>query len=209
MARSCRAPVLKEEEAPLTESGAYPGRSFPKPRCDEWSNRSGNATASRCFQSCDSGQSNSHDGVRRSLIRPRGGCRNLSEALVLTFPNELRFLALVRLVLSGLAAQIDLPYEQVDDLQLTVEGALAGEAPSGDEVTLRIEPGKEALSVWIRPIGVRPATDDRLERSDGLDFDRIAGKLVDAVEIVTLDGNEWLRLEKRIPENASGAGSRS
>lgn len=132
----------------------------------------------------------------------------MSEALVLTFPNELRFFALVRLVLSGLAAQIDLPYEQVDDLQLAVEGALAGESPSGDEVTLRIEPGKEALSVLIHPVSVRPTTAAGLERADGLAFDRIATKLVDTVEMVTVDGDEWLRLEKRIPAGVGKAGSK-
>jgi hypothetical protein len=111
--------------------------------------------------------------------------------------------------MSGLAAQIDLPYEQIDDLQLAVEGALAGESTSGAEMTLRIEPSGGSLLVWIRPITVRPRGDEGLERSDGLGFDRIASKLVDAVEIVELDGEDWLRLEKRIPAGASRAGSTS
>jgi hypothetical protein len=126
---------------------------------------------------------------------------SLSDALVLTFPNELRFFALVRLVLSGLAAQLDLPYEQVDDLQLAVEGALAGESPPGDEVTMRIEPRKEALSVWIRPIGARqPGSNNGSDNALG--FQRIAGKLVDSFEVVNEGGHEWLRLEKRIQAGA-------
>jgi anti-sigma regulatory factor (Ser/Thr protein kinase) len=127
----------------------------------------------------------------------------LSEALVLTFPNESRFFALVRLVLSGLAAQLDLPIERIDDLQLAVEGALAGESPPGDEVTLRIEPRQEALSVWIRPIGVRA---DRAERAEGLGFDRIAAELVDSAEVVTVDGIDWLHLEKRVQASSGDSG---
>jgi hypothetical protein len=134
------------------------------------------------------------------------GALKLSEALVLTFPNELRFLALVRLVVSGLAAQLDLPYERVDDLQLAVEGALAAESPRGDQVTLRIEPRKEALSVWIHPIGIRSIPENRLEPGDGLGFDQLAAELVDSVEIVTLDGKDWLHLEKRILANSGDSG---
>jgi anti-sigma regulatory factor (Ser/Thr protein kinase) len=129
----------------------------------------------------------------------------LSDALVLTFPNEPRFFALVRLVLSGLAAQLDLPYERVDDLQLAVEGALAAESLPGGEVTLRIEPRKEALSVWMSPPGVQSISRDKPHREDGLGFDRIAAELVDAAEIVMVEGKKWLRLEKRIPANVGGS----
>jgi anti-sigma regulatory factor (Ser/Thr protein kinase) len=127
----------------------------------------------------------------------------LSDALVLTFPNEPRFFALVRLVLSGLAAQLDLPYERVDDLQLAVEGALAAESPPGGEVTLRIEPRKEALSVWMSPLGGQSISSDQPERTLG--FQQIAAELVDAVEIVMVEGKNWLRLEKRIPANVGGS----
>ena len=44
----------------------------------------------------------------------------MSEALVLTLHNERRFYGLIRLLISGLASQFDLPYEQMDDLQLAV-----------------------------------------------------------------------------------------
>jgi anti-sigma regulatory factor (Ser/Thr protein kinase) len=111
----------------------------------------------------------------------------LTEALVLTFPNEPRFFALARLVLTGLAAQLDLPYEQVDDLELAVEGALAGYSSAGDEVTLRIEPAVGALAVLISPAGDA----------------RVAAALVDAAEVVTLEGREWLRLEKQVAAIAS------
>jgi len=140
-------------------------------------------------------------------IRPRGSPAQLSDALVLTFPNESRFFALVRLVLSGLAAQLDLPYEQVDDLQLAVEGALAGESPPGDVVTLRIEPREESLSVSLSPIS--SGASSNAEGGDGLGFNRIAGKLVDVVEIVTVDGSDWLRLEKRIPAGIGDSGAKT
>ncbi len=124
----------------------------------------------------------------------------MDDALELTFPNELRFFALVRLVLSGLAAQLELPYERVDDLQLAVEGALAGKSPPGEKVTLRIEPRPEALSVSISPIEAVPASGAQ-DTNGAFGFDRIAAKLVDSVEVVSVDGTEWLRLEKRIPAN--------
>jgi anti-sigma regulatory factor (Ser/Thr protein kinase) len=140
--------------------------------------------------------------IGSTLKSTREVAATMAEGLVLTFPNEPRFLALVRLVLSGLAAQLDLPYERVDDLQLAVEGALASEGPAGGEVTLRFEPGKHALLVLMSPVAGQSLAEGRPERGNGLGFDRIAAELVDSVEVVTIDGKDWLRLEKRIPARA-------
>ena len=119
-----------------------------------------------------------------------------AEALVLTLHNEPRFYGLVRLVISGLASQFDLPYEQMDDLQLAIETVLARDSHQGEEFTLRIEPREDRMSVWLRPV-------DEHEPDDGdsnqIGLDRVLRNLVDGVELVSLDDARWLRLEQRIP----------
>ena len=111
-----------------------------------------------------------------------------NDAVVLTLPNEPRFLSLVRLVLSGLASQRDLRYEQSDDLQLAVETALADKSISSAEITLRIEPLEDRVAVSIHPVG------NGSERAD-----RILSTLVDSVATVALeDGEQWLRLEQHV-----------
>jgi hypothetical protein len=80
---------------------------------------------------------------------------------------------------------------------------LAASSSAGAEVTLRIEPREEALSIWIHPSGRRPVPENRPGASDGLGFERIAARLVDAFEVVRLDGKDWLHLEKRAPANSA------
>ena len=124
----------------------------------------------------------------------------MSDALVLTLPNEGRFLGLVRLFISGLASQFDLPYEQMDDLQLAVETVLARDSHQGGEVTLRIEPLEGCIVVSLRPVDERVPEDGS---SNEVGLDRLLAALVDAVEVVSLEGERWLRLEQRIPVRAA------
>jgi hypothetical protein len=123
-----------------------------------------------------------------------------ADALVLTLHNEPRFYGLVRLVVSGLASQFDLPYDQMDDLQLAIETVLARDSHQGDEFTLRIEPREDRISVWLRPV-------DEHEPEDGdqnqIGLDRVLGTLVDVVDLVSLEEARWLYLEQRIPSRES------
>ena len=116
----------------------------------------------------------------------------------MTLRNERRFYGLVRLLVSGLASQFDLPYEQMDDLQLALETVLARDSHQGEEVTLRIEPGEESIVAWLRPVDV-----DKHELDEGqsgqVGLGRVLANLVDVVEVVSLDGERWLYLEQRIP----------
>jgi hypothetical protein len=115
----------------------------------------------------------------------------MPDALVLTLPNEQRFLPLARLMLGGLASQFDLPYEQLDDLQLAVEAVLAEESTVDSQVTLRIE----AIGGTVA-VSIHPAFGDQ---SDGFALERVLSTLVDTVTTVTLeDGKRWLRLEQHL-----------
>jgi len=120
----------------------------------------------------------------------------MTDVLELTVPNEHRFLPLARLMLGGLASQFDLPYEQLDDLQLAVEAVLAEESPAESHVTLRIEAIGDTVAVSIHPgFG---------DQSEGFALERVLATLVDTVTTVTLeDGKQWLRLELHLtPSNS-------
>jgi hypothetical protein len=120
----------------------------------------------------------------------------MGSALSLTIPGERRFLGVARLLVGGLAARLDLPYEQMDDLQLAAESALASEPP-GNEVTLELEVGEEAVELRIGPFDAR-ALDRSVDREE-LRLDRLLSMLVDRVDVVQHDGAQWLLLEKRVP----------
>lgn len=120
----------------------------------------------------------------------------MGPGLSLTIPGERRFLGVARLLVGGLAARLDLPYEQMDDLQLAAESALASE-PAGNEVTLELEVGEDAVQLRIGPFDKR-ALNDHCD-VDELGLDRLLSMLVDRVEIVQHDRTDWLLLEKRVP----------
>src|SRR5262249_42883129 len=111
-------------------------------------------------------------------------------------PGERRFHGVARLLVGGLAARLDLPYEQMDDLQLAAESVLASERP-GNEVTLELEVGEETIEIRIGPFHRRSLAQHQDE--DQLGLDRLLSTLVDRVDIVQQNGSDWLVLEKRVP----------
>jgi anti-sigma regulatory factor (Ser/Thr protein kinase) len=129
----------------------------------------------------------------------------VTETLVLTLPNEERFLALIRLVVGGFASKLDLPYEQMDELQLAVETVLSRAADHGVAVTLRVEAQEHGISVSVRPVDEMALRDVHPDRG-GLGLGQILSTLVHSVEVITLGGEQWLRLAQSIPSKAPASG---
>jgi serine/threonine-protein kinase RsbW len=125
------------------------------------------------------------------------------DTIEVTVPNERHLFHVARLVVGGLAARLDLTYEQIDDLQLAVETVLAREAEDGGQVTLAIEVGERSLELRIGPLHAAPlAADLDSAQDDGLGLGRLLSTLVERVETVERDGAAWLLLEKRVPTPA-------
>jgi hypothetical protein len=110
------------------------------------------------------------------------------DAITLTVPAERRFLGVVNLVLGGLGSRLDLPYAQVDDLQLAVDSVLAqGDPLSNGELTVEIEVGDGRLIVRIGPLVDGGASDDGLKR--------VLAPLVASAWPLDREGREWMQLE--------------
>ena len=121
-----------------------------------------------------------------------------TDSIRLTVPNERQFFGLVRLLVGGLSARLELAYEQMDDLQLAVESILLDGLPAGKNVTLEAFIEDKQVAVWVGPLsrGIRARED---ERDTAIDFERLLATLVDQARIVERVGQRWLCLEKRIP----------
>ena len=130
----------------------------------------------------------------------------MTDTLILTIPNERRFLAVVRHVLGGFASQLDLPYELMDDLQLAVETVLARAADHGAALTLRVAPGDQGLSVFVGPIDETALGESRPDREAGPSLRQILSTLVTSAEVVLLDGGRWLGIEQHVPSRGAAAG---
>ena len=122
---------------------------------------------------------------------------NVSDGLSLTMAGGRRHLGVARLLVGGLAARLDLPYEQMDDLQLAAESVLAADAVGNGEVVLELELGESAIGIHIAPFDARSFESNGAEND--LSLDRLLTALVDDVRVTHRDGLDWLELEKRVP----------
>jgi hypothetical protein len=132
------------------------------------------------------------------------------DAITLTVPTERRFAAVVRLVVGGLAARLDLPYEQVDDLQLAVETILARDLPAGETFTLEVNVDNAVAALRLGPL--EEAIRDQLEPEDGeradeLALGRLLASLVEEVRLLERGDDVWIELAKRVPQRPTSVAS--
>ncbi len=126
----------------------------------------------------------------------------MREAITLTVPFERPYQGVVRLVLGGLAARLDLPYETLEDLQLAVETILGNDAYAvGHEVSVEVQVDGSILAVAVGPLEPGALEHD-LEASDdvqGVALGRLLAATMGEHELEARDGQGWLRMRKPIP----------
>lgn len=109
---------------------------------------------------------------------------SVTDRIVLTLPSGERYRAVATLVVSGVGARLELPYERTDDLQLALLSAL--DAAADDEVTLEIDAGADGLTLTLGPLREGSETDTGLAL--------VLSRLVDEVEHERRDGASWVAL---------------
>ena len=125
----------------------------------------------------------------------------MPDRIELTAPVDRSFDPVVRLVLGGIADRIDLPFEELDDLQLAVE-RLRAEAGSQETLSLSIELTPKSVRVRLGPLRER-AIADALQGPESppgeLGLRRILETVVDSFGVEEAAGGELVvRLEKRV-----------
>src|SRR5262245_48479101 len=100
----------------------------------------------------------------------------------ITLPGD-RYVGVARLVVAGVAARLDLRFEEVDDLQLALESVLRIVFDSSKQATVSVAVDDEALAVSIGPAGrellEQPLVDDAPRES--IDLRTVLAQLVDRV----------------------------
>jgi hypothetical protein len=132
-------------------------------------------------------------------------------AIKLSIPHEAPYHGVARLVVGGLAARLDVSYEQLEDLQLALASVLEeGGYVRDAQVNVELEVREGGLSMLVGPLdGRRLRADLEEEESDErIGLGRLLGTLVETVSVEGRDDGEWLRLEKRVrvlrPEGSRG-----
>lgn len=121
------------------------------------------------------------------------------DSIELTLPAGREWHSVARLVLGGVADRVNLPYEDLDDLQLAVERLLV-EAASQETVRLRIDIGEQGVRVGVGPLA-EAAIAEALQGPDAapgeLTLRRILQTVVDSFGVEEAEeGGIVVRLQK-------------
>jgi anti-sigma regulatory factor (Ser/Thr protein kinase) len=124
----------------------------------------------------------------------------MTGAIKLKIPHEPPYHGVALLVVGGLAARLDLSYEQLEDLQLALESVLEnGSYARNSEVTVELDVQDDALAMIVGPLdgkALKPDLED--ERDDRIALGRLLGTLVEDITVESRGDGDWLRLEKRV-----------
>jgi hypothetical protein len=120
----------------------------------------------------------------------------IADEICLTLPADDAFHGVAHLVLGGLAARLNLTFENLEDLELALDALL--ERPSdGREVTLRVLVEDGELRTTLGPFSALRA-DLEEGGADSLNLGRILDTVCDSVEIEDRDGSQWAVLTKQL-----------
>lgn len=124
----------------------------------------------------------------------------MTTAIKLSIPHEPPYHGVARLVVGGLAARLDVSYEQLEDLQLALASVLdEGGYVRNPQVTVELEVLEGALSMLVGPLdGRRLRADLEDDSEDRIGLGRLLGTLAESVGVENREDGEWLRLEKRV-----------
>jgi hypothetical protein len=124
----------------------------------------------------------------------------MSRAIKLSIPHEPPYHGVARLVVGGLAARLEVSYEQLEDLQLALASVLEeGSYVRNSHVNVELEIQDGGLSMLVGPLdGRRLRADLEEESEERIGLGRLLRTLVEDVGVQGRPDGEWLRLDKRI-----------
>jgi serine/threonine-protein kinase RsbW len=118
----------------------------------------------------------------------------LSDEITLVFPAQEDFHPVAHLVVGGLAARLDLTYEQLEDLQVAVDALLGCRDDEGD-VSVIVTVESDIVRTTVGPFAAHALAE--LERdSRALGLRRVLETVTDSVQVEERDGGTWVALTK-------------
>jgi hypothetical protein len=119
----------------------------------------------------------------------------MSDEIVLTLPEQDEFRNVAHLVVGGLAVRLNLTFENLEDVQVALEGLLSrakGEVTLG----LRLEP--DGLAMNVGPFDCDGLRGELEDDQGELGLRRVLETVSDGVEVVRRDDGCWVALRKRV-----------
>lgn len=119
------------------------------------------------------------------------------DQITLTLPRERPFFGIAHLVIGGLAARLDLSYDELEDLQ-TALTSLLGRRDHAHDLTLVVRIGDDQLEAAVGPFDATTVAELDREAGPEVGLRRVLDTVVDSVEVTKRDGQPWVTLHKSI-----------
>jgi anti-sigma regulatory factor (Ser/Thr protein kinase) len=124
----------------------------------------------------------------------------VTDTIRLTIPHQPPYHGVALLVVGGLAARLDLSYENLEDLQLALENVLEnGGYAREPQVTVELEVEDGSLAMTVGPLdgeAVKAALEE--DGDDRISLGRLLATLVEDVQLKRREDGHWLRLDKNM-----------
>jgi hypothetical protein len=119
----------------------------------------------------------------------------MSDEIVLTLPDQDEFRHVAHLVVGGLAVRLNLTFENLEDVQVALEGLLAQAA---GEITVAVRLADDGLVMRVGPFESallrRELDDDRGE----VGLRRVLETVSDGIAVLDLEDGCWVELRKTV-----------
>ena len=132
----------------------------------------------------------------------------MTESVRLTVPRARPYHGVVHLVVGGLAARQDLPFDALEDLQLALDTLLETDGyATGADVTVELAVVGAALEVVVGPLDGQALERELTgpEDASGVGLGRILATVTGGFDREQRDGGDWLRLRKELPAASGGS----
>jgi serine/threonine-protein kinase RsbW len=117
------------------------------------------------------------------------------DRIVLTMPADRDFYGVAHLVLGGLAARLDLTFEELEDLQVALDELLGSRTGDG-EVTVCLQVTPDAIATSVGPFGADALRRELERNGQSVGLRRVLETVADRVELDERDGGHWVELTK-------------
>jgi hypothetical protein len=121
----------------------------------------------------------------------------MSDTIELVLPAQEDFHHIARLVVGGLAARLELTYEQLEDLEVALDAVLRCRDDDGD-VSVSLAVDGHTVRTTVGPFGGEALADLDGDGSE-LGLRRVLETVADDVQIEQRDGGSWIELTKGPP----------
>ena len=118
----------------------------------------------------------------------------MSDEITLVFPAQEDFHPVAHLVVGGLAARLELTYEQLEDLHIAVD-ALLGCRDDGGEVSVTVAVEPETVRTPVGPFAAEALVELGRDSSE-LGLRRVLETVTDGIQVEVRDDGSWVALTK-------------